>query len=63
MEFECSFDEYGEYSGQDVDGGMNAYNTMRIDSVTVVPKNTQQVETIYSTECNSLSDVSLFTSF
>ena len=57
MEFECSFDEYGEYTGKYAESG-NAWNSMRIDSVSIVPSNTEQVENVYSADCNNLSDVS-----
>ena len=52
LQFECSFEEYGDYQEQG-----NEYKSMCLDSVSVIPANTQEAETIYSAPSNNLSEV------
>ena len=52
IQLECSFEEYGDYHPQG-----NEYQSMCLDSVTVIPANTQELETIYPALSSSFSEV------
>lgn len=51
IQLECSFEEYGDYHPQG-----NEYQSMCLDSVTVIPANTQELETIYPALSSSFSE-------
>ena len=53
MVFDCSFTEYGSYGEMG-----NAWESMQINSVSVVPEGTSDVESIYSADTANMCDVS-----
>ena len=52
MLFDCSFAEYGDYSEMG-----NAWESMQINSISVVPDSTVDVESIYCADTANMSDV------
>lgn len=54
LRFDCSFDEYGSYGEKG-----NAWDSMNIDAVTVVPAGSGEVDSIYSTDTQNLSEVGI----
>ena len=57
MVFDCSFTEYGSYGEMG-----NAWESMQINSVSVVPEGTTDVESVYSADTANMSDVSVICS-
>ena len=55
MVFDCSFTEYGSYGEMG-----NAWESMQINSVSVVPEGTSDVESIYSADTTNMCDVSFW---
>lgn len=52
MLFDCSFAEYGNYSEMG-----NAWESMQINSISVVPDSAAAVETIYCADASNMTDV------
>ena len=52
--FDCSFAEYGDYSEMG-----NAWDSMQIHSISVIPESSTNAENIYSVDTANMSDVRL----
>ena len=54
MVFDCSFAEYGNYGEMG-----NAWESLQINSISVVPEGVTDVETVYCADTANMSDVSV----
>ncbi len=50
---ECSFEEYGPYLERE-----RAWESLRVDSVSVIQAGTQDAQSVYSADTRNLSEVS-----
>lgn len=53
MVFDCSFAEYGSYGEMG-----NAWESLQINSISVVPEGVTDVESVYCADTTNMSDVS-----
>ena len=54
MVFDCSFAEYGNYGEMG-----NAWESLQINSISIVPEGVTDVETVYCADTANMSDVSV----